>query len=82
MDIREKAYNKVNSKLQNAIHKWQQAEADDWQWMGIDESPAVKRNQIKQHKQEVEIYKYTLKLITDDRIRHAAISNLDSGENI
>jgi len=82
MDIREKAYNKVNAKLQNAIHKWQQAEADDWQWLGIDESVATKRNQIKQHKQEVEIYKYTLKLITDDRIRHAAISNLDSGENI
>ena len=82
MDIREKAYNKVNAKLQNAIHKWQQAEADDWQWMGIDEAPAVRRNQIKQHKQEVEIYKYTLKLITDDRIRHAAIGNLNSRENI
>ena len=82
MDIREKAYNKVNAKLQNAIHKWQQAEADDWQWLGIDEGPAVRRNQIKQHKQEVEIYKYTLKLITDDRIRHAAIGNLNSRENI
>lgn len=82
MDIREKAYNKVNAKLQNAIHKWQQAEADDWQWMGIDESPAVKRNQIKQHKQEVEIYKYTLKLITDDRIRYAAFGDANSRENI
>jgi hypothetical protein len=82
MDIREKAYNKVNAKLQNAIHKWQQAEADDWQWMGIDESPAVKRNQIKQHKQEVEIYKYTLKLITNDRIRNAATIDADSRENI
>ena len=82
MDIREKAYNKANAKLQNAIHKWQQAEADDWQWMGIDEAPAVRRNQIKQHKQEVEIYKYTLKLITDDRIRYAAISDLNSRENI
>ena len=82
MDIREKAYNKINAKLQNAIHKWQQAEADDWQWLGIDESVATKRNQIKQHKQEVEIYKHILKLITDDRVRHAAISNLNSGENI
>jgi hypothetical protein len=82
MDIREKAHNKINAKLQNAIHKWQQAEADDWQWLGIDESVATKRNQIKQHKQEVEIYKHILKLITDDRVRHAAISNLDSGENI
>ena len=82
MDIRDKAHNKINAKLQNAIHKWQQAEADDWQWLGIDESVATKRNQIKQHKQEVEIYKHILKLITDDRVRHAAISNLNSGENI
>ena len=50
--------------------------------MGIDESPAVKRNQIKQHKQEVEIYKYTLKLITDDRIRYAAFGDANSRENI
>jgi len=82
MDIREKAHNKINAKLQNAIHKWQQAEADDWQWMGIDESPAVKRNQIKQHKQEVEIYKHILKLITDDRVRNATLINANSGENI
>ena len=82
MDIREKAYNKVNAKLQNAIHKWQQAEADDWQWMGIAESPAVKRNQIKQHKQEVEIYEYIEKLIANDRIRNAATIYINSRENI
>ena len=82
MDIRESAYNKINSKLQIAIHQWQQAEADDWQWMGINEGPEVRREQIKYHKKEVEIYKYTLKLIAVDRIRNATTINANSGENI
>lgn len=63
MDTKEKAYNKVNAKLQNAIHKWQQAEADDWKWVDVDRAPSVKYNQIKQHKQEVEIYTYLAELI-------------------
>jgi len=82
MDIKEKAYNKIYSKLHSAIHKWQAAEAGDWQWMGIDEAPAVRLNQIKQRKQQVEIYEYIEKLIANDRIRNAATIYADSRENI
>ena len=82
MDIKEKAYNKIYSKLHSAIHKWQAVKAGDWQWMGIDEAPTVRLNQIKQHKQQVEIYEYIEKLIANDRIRNAATIYTDSRKNI
>jgi len=78
MTTKERAYYKAFAKLNQAIIEWKSAEVDDWQWMGKEEAPNIKRKQINYTKEEAEVWKYILKLIENDRNTNEASSRPNS----